>query len=283
MTEYTHKFHKNVFSEFHQVDVLSNFEMEMKTRKNPEITFPKCDIAFVFEEETIGILSHRDDYCFLNDEGLKLAEEKGYLGFVFDLKEPIKQAKPVKTYGDFYLDGSPAWDDKRLDVKTWKHLLKKYDNDKTLQEMIDKDIVILPLSFVSNDPFVALERINIDPSLFKTMKYDCPFIDGNSFYSALPVAAFIKPEYKDDILAIQGRKLNFYHKDMINMKNIKDSFFVGSAHPEALRSRSDHVFRLGHGYTDCTLPSDGSTDTELMLIEYEHAYLLVDVRFWYNQ
>lgn len=292
MPRFTHKFHPSVFSNISYVDVKSRFEIEYHDFKIDGENMDNISLAFVDlkTDDVLGFIRKDDsNICLINTAGLNIVKTEKLQVFTYELTAPIYQKDPIKTTGDLFIDGSPTWEDEDHDKESFKKLsslrslLIPYDGDKHLQKMIENDHCLIPLSFVNSDPLKALDKMNIDRSFYEQFKYDCPFVDGNKYNSLLPFAVIVKPEHVNDSKMLIDTFLNSFSKDMISEKNLNDTFFVHSTHPDSLIQNVRHTSRLGHGYTSGTLPSDGSVNTKICLIEYEHAYVMIEMHVWYNK
>lgn len=127
------------------------------------------------------------------------------------------------------------------------------------------------------NPWVSLKSmgVNSDP-LVEAFKYECPYT-GNTFYHFIPVAIVIK----NDVDAY--RKSPYDLKDfdyMFDLDWINNDLLRGQ-HPE-LNTISESM--LGHGFTTCTLPTDGDGGWIEVLIELDNGDYLFGVCWeWYNK
>jgi hypothetical protein len=134
---------------------------------------------------------------------------------------------------------------------------------------------LLPLCMTS-DPWITLARYNVDASDLKTMlEYECPFSD-NKYYWFIPNLILIK----NDVEIYRQGKLKSKEYDYYF-----DTAFMKQMHGDRL-FELDEVQRafLGHGYTDGTLPSDGSGKLERAAVALENGdFLLGRTWLWFNK
>jgi hypothetical protein len=134
---------------------------------------------------------------------------------------------------------------------------------------------LLPLMMTS-DPWITLTRYNVDAGDLKTMlEYECPWSD-NRYYWFMPNLILVR---KDVGIYRQGRlkdkEYDYYF----------DTAFIKHIHGHNI-FELDNVHRafLGHGYTDSTLPSDGSGRLEKAAVALENGdFLLGWTWIWFNK
>lgn len=296
MQDFKHKFHISILDNLSKIDSVSRYCAMSKLNSNPDDSLAldviktldeneDISMIVVLDDQFVGIVEKRARFCLLNEKGLAFAVENNALHFKAERHIPIQHKVEGEhfIYGDLMSESYPDWRDKGLEYGSLKSFFTEYHGEETFKDFMKKGYATLPISFIRTNFNNALEYLNIDPDFFEQFKYECPFIRGNTFYGVVPVLAFIEPKKVKDVFEVLGTKLGFFERDMATESNIKDSFFESTVKPDVLINNPKHVYRIGHGYTDCTLPSDGSTDKQLMLLSYGDLQLLVEVRVWFNQ
>jgi hypothetical protein len=128
------------------------------------------------------------------------------------------------------------------------------------------------LEGISHNTWKSLNTIlneKVEPPTYK-----CPWTD-NSFYSLIPLAIMSTDihKYKDSV------KIPSFKLDMIFDFEWTSYHFPVNEHNHDI-SKS----LLGHGYTFCTLPYDGSPGTELTLMELSNGdHVICKSIIWYNK
>jgi hypothetical protein len=129
----------------------------------------------------------------------------------------------------------------------------------------------------SVNPWVSINRMGIDVENLKNVfKYICPYT-GNIYYHFLPLA----------IILSDNSDVNFYR---IPPYNTPDWDFFFDLSWNKCKIYGDYEMSsiaesmLGHGYTDYTLPSDGSGKFIKVLIELSNGDFLFGYCWeWYNK
>jgi len=193
---------------------------------------------------------------FLSDNGVWLTERvpPEYL-CLRPLIKPITQKRPYKPDCGDILSGG-------------EYLVRMVKDKEDLGNLLGANIV-------SQNPWSSLKRLGIDTeSLKKAFKYHCPYT-GNIYYHFIPAAILVKsvePYRKypyDEIDWDWAFDLEW------NRERTKEG------HPE-LNNVGESM--LGHGYTEGTLPSDGSGSFIKVLIELSNGdYLFGYCWEWYNK
>lgn len=123
------------------------------------------------------------------------------------------------------------------------------------------------------DPWRVLQKLNVDcEDLKQKSVYEDYMIEGNKYYWFLPhiLESDDVSKYKNDI----PESLFGY---------ATDSTFFSIDFNECEVSIIDQVL-LGHGYTLCTLPSDGSPELEWMYVELSNGDRIIGPGWmWYNK
>ena len=156
-----------------------------------------------------------------------------------------------------------------------EYLVRKVDYKEKLGDY-------LWISLFGNNPWNALERLGIESKELKeTFKYKCPFSD-NIYYHFTPV------------VLVLNNGVDSYRKYYEEQNGIKDPLYTDylfdtkwgrrlsmEVLPEATTIQ---MAMLGHGYTEGTLPSDGSGDFINVLIELDNGdFLFGHCWEWYNK
>jgi len=107
--------------------------------------------------------------------------------------------------------------------------------------------------------------------------YECPYI-GNRHFWLLPIAIM-----SDDIQKYKSKVSDCWFKEMVF-----DFDFVSGNAPinEALEDGGSTLIKsfMGHGYTDGTLPNDGSGNRELITMKLDNGdYIVAISHIWYNK
>lgn len=132
---------------------------------------------------------------------------------------------------------------------------------------------------VSDNPWKSLKVLGIDVApLKKAFQYSCPYTR-NTYYHFIPLA----------ILLIEGHDVDMYRKGPYESPSWNFAFDL------EWNKKRCHTFddfglnrvadsMLGHGYTDGTLPSDGSGEHIRVLIELSNGDFLFGYCWqWYNK
>lgn len=118
--------------------------------------------------------------------------------------------------------------------------------------------------------FIDNKQIDL---ILKNYKYICPFRK-IKYYGLLPLGIFTTDKYKyEKIINDEKYLYKYLYTDILN--SIEElNYFVSSI---------DKTY-LGHGYTECTLPSDGSLEWKYYIAELENGdELLVTTFEWFNK
>jgi hypothetical protein len=129
------------------------------------------------------------------------------------------------------------------------------------------------------NPWESIEAMGISTKLLKeAFQYTCPYTE-NTYYHFIPLA----------ILLIDGHDINMYRKPPYNSPSMDYAFDL-EWNKERCHTFDDFSMSsvaesmLGHGYTDGTLPSDGSGEHIRVLIELANGDFLFGYCWqWYNK
>ncbi|MFS1430861.1 hypothetical protein LMH73_028060 [Vibrio splendidus] len=267
------RFHKTVFDDCNEI-----------TRTIINLSENDFDVAtgYLWNNVLIGFSRSRNIYCQLNSDGLKAVKELGLSAFSFDEHKPIKQNNATITFdGDILINGTPS-DTDDADSAYIRSVCKSFDVNDDLMKYHSEGYGIMPLKLTRTRILDSLSLLNIDKTIFDSFIYECPFIEGNKHYSALPIMALIKPEHIEQTFKNLNNLLGRTDKQIITEKNYDDPFFQAISMPSSLIQNSEHKALMGQGYTIGTLPSDGMISYEHVLFEYENIFLLVILTIWYN-
>lgn len=174
--------------------------------------------------------------------------------------KPVIQKQPYKPeIGDILSGG--------------EYIVRQVGNKEKLEDY-------LFIGVFGNNPWHALERLNIDSTKLKeAFKYKCPFSE-NIYYHFVPVALILKngvDSYRNFYEEQNGEGM--YSDYLFDLEWIKQ--MSQDVLPEA---NTIQMAMLGHGYTDGTLPSDGSGDFINVLIELDNGdFLFGHCWEWYNK
>lgn len=118
---------------------------------------------------------------------------------------------------------------------------------------------------INNDPWETLTALSINVApLKKAFQYSCPYTR-NTYYHFIPLA----------ILLIDGHDIDMYRK---GYESPSWDFAFN------LKWSKQCCSMLGHGYTDGTLPSDGSGKHIKVLIELDNGdFLFGYCWLWFNK
>jgi hypothetical protein len=176
--------------------------------------------------------------------------------------QPITQVKPYKPeFGDILSGG--------------EYLVRKVKNKEDLGDY-------LWVGTFGNNPWHAIERLGIDSTKLKAIfRYSCPFTD-NVYYHFIPVVVILKngeKTYRKTFEDANGGPSTGF--DYLFDLEWSRGLTIKGVLPEA---NTIQMTMLGHGYTDGTLPNDGSGDFINVLIELDNGdFLFGHCWEWYNK
>lgn len=146
----------------------------------------------------------------------------------------------------------------------------------TENEIKESSFLAIPLVFLNGyQPFFNLEKFCIDiKELKQKCMYECPFRKNTTFYGLVPFALKTNDakQYRQNDLTHSFYDFVFdtkwqknFLKQIISASQICQSF-------------------LGHGYTNCTLPTDGSNKIVNVKLQLSNDdFILAHTWEWYNK
>lgn len=188
------------------------------------------------------------------------------------ITDPITFNNQTEKYGD---EWGPCF------IGTFRDRVREY-NPKELH-----DLNMLNLGYFNLNPWKAL-RLLADHKIFddaavkklcESSRYKCPITD-NTYYALLPLAIF-----SDDLDKYfnEGFKPWYYEMAVDKSWNCQNDNSHLTYNAWRIYSAVHHCI-LGPGYTECTLPSDGSADHEIVMLDLSNGDKTVAVaRTWYNK
>lgn len=131
---------------------------------------------------------------------------------------------------------------------------------------------------------VSVNRLpkELQNELKKYFQYECPFIVGNRYLWFTPSFVFTDTPDKQEIMhqfqkTLKDKKMYGWFSDQIKAIEEFDEY------------RNNDTFGseglyMGHGYTDCTLPYDGSNHKDVCMIRVDNGDILVGQTWvWFNK
>jgi hypothetical protein len=143
--------------------------------------------------------------------------------------------------------------------------------EKEIKKEDIKNLNTIPICvYNGGNPWLSLiNRFGIDATVLEeAVKYSCPYTD-NHYYWFVPVR-----------LVLRKNTITYYKKDS------KDDYAYDIDWWKSVNFRMNTIINahLGHGYTDGTLPYDGSGNTEIVLVPLDNGDALLGYCwFWYNK
>lgn len=230
-----------------------------------------------YKDEILFVAFNRRD-LFLTDAFLESLskENKDFLLFE-NLKRPIKvkDHQKFKTIGDVILNDSYIYinEPSNLSQKKVAETLMHFD------EVVFNDLMKEHHCFNINELKTgsrkdALKLLGLSPIVISLTKYESPYSE-NTLYSLYPKFVIAK---KEDLKNILNNNMH----DSFHGIFLDKEFLSYDYNNVTYVSRSE-IMNQGDGYTDCTLPSDGSVYFEHVLLKYENLYLVCSLSVWFNK
>jgi len=118
---------------------------------------------------------------------------------------------------------------------------------------------------------------------FKALfQYECPFIKGNRYYWFSPV--FICTDIPNEIDLMHQFMEDYNGGWKSNKLKQIEQFDKYGEYPDKVYTLENEYLYMGHGYTYGTLPSDGSRDTDIVMIHISNGDIIVGKTWvWYNK
>lgn len=164
------------------------------------------------------------------------------------------------------------------DIFYWqKWMYDIIDTEEKVNKLIN-EYEFIGLQYFSELTFEVLKKLNIEYPPFET--YKCPY-SGIKFLGVLPLYLFSKDisKYRDYFHEENMIAIMTFDQDY-NKKKLKEY----DSKIEALDVDDIGKAMQGHGYTECTLPTDGYGEWKLFLVKLSNDDLLLVRNYvWYNK
>lgn len=157
--------------------------------------------------------------------------------------------------------------------------------------MIEKANLV-GVGYLGPSPWGALGRLGVDSKqIMGLFAYECPFIKGNRYWHFCPWLIITSKNTDEYRQRAKTRYMSWL--DMAVDSDWVRKMYVGSyrnpdspyrINPDKIEPDRVSAAILGHGYTYCTLPSDGHGCHELACLELDNGDLLVGwLWVWFNK
>lgn len=265
-------FHGNETDVTFEVRELSDFGLENEGRR----------MAFFVKGELAGVNIYDDfiNYIMVTEIGHQFLQQHApEMEYKTELPKASEKRLKQKIFGDLFNNGSPDWRDDNKDIKLIKSQFGKFTEN--LHEKFCNDYFAFPITNIGRHMIKAVKELNVDISYFDKFKYNDPYY-GYEHSALVPVMAFIKPEHKEKYRKILSSSVSSHTLDIVFDK--EETFFREGFEDIDFHSENPHVkMLLGAGYTDCTLPSDGSVNAEYVTLTFDDFYLICLAQIWFNK
>ena len=148
---------------------------------------------------------------------------------------------------------------------------------------------LIHLGYIERDSWNTLESAGIDGDKFREKSiYKCPWINGNKYYWHLPVAIITQDNYDTYKERIYSKIPDYicdmvFDEDWMNNRIYSKMFDKAPRLPEHYPGGVQQSI-MGHGYTDFTLPNDGSGSIRFSMAKLDNGDNLICYSWvWYNK
>lgn len=182
----------------------------------------------------------------------------------------IKQQKPFKyNIGDF------EW---------WTDYIAEF----TEQDIENNEVLPLNTRLMQN-PWAIMKCMPFDQEnlrvMRKTAMYSCPFDEKFVFYGAIPLVVFSDniDKYRTEYFSNEEYDIYFDSEWTKGMNCRVHDMHTGAIRLDFPFSSCQRAY-MGHGFTNCTLPSDGSNRIVSAKIELSNGdWLGIKTWLWFNK
>lgn len=239
--------------------------------------------VYFVKDKLAGILVHEQHQQFLmvTEEGHQFLQIHAPLQeYKKELPMPITDKRLQNDIqGDLFFEGVPHFHED----KDNEHTRSRFGRfSEELRDEFSDNYLPVPLTHLSSNIFVATESLNIDIEYLEQFQYEDPNY-GYKHYALVPVMAYIKKECADKYKEILSSDLSNFAFNVIFDDDKDDFFRENLCNIDNYTNHSSIITLLGAGYTDCTLPSDGSLSTEFITLQFEDFYLVCLTHIWFNK
>lgn len=153
---------------------------------------------------------------------------------------------------------------------------------ESVKEVSTGKKILIPCHFNTPTSWYVLHKAGVENALEVQDKllYDCPFVSRNRYFWAIPILICAKDPTVYDYIPDHWRDDDFLrnHSNIIEHLDSKEARYSNAKLSDLQRAI------LGHGYTDSTLPTDGSNGIELAAVELSNGdKVIVAMWVWYNK
>lgn len=262
--------HKDVY---YKIDSLKQYGFEEHSHSSIYYVKNKLAGIFVHDEHSEFLMVTEDGHQFLQIHA-PLEEYKK------ELPSPITENRlKYDIQGDLFFDGTPHFQEDEHNENI-RSRFGKFSEE--IRDEFSNKYFPVPLTHLSPNIFVATELLNIDVTYLEQFKYEDPNY-GYEHYALVPVMAYIKPEHAEKYKEILRNDLSSFAFSVVFEEDKDDFFRKNLCNIDNYVNSSSIVPLLGAGYTDCTLPSDGSLSTEFVTLQFEDFYLVCLTHIWFNK
>lgn len=266
------------------------------TRKHPEIVYSfenlkefginssnekQTSTVYYLDGDMVAasIYDMPNNYLIVNEKGHQFLQ-KNNANMQYKEERPIvlEKENQMNISGDIFQNGSPDWRD-TSNIRMVKSQFGIFEKD--MHNEYCKKYYPLPLTHINRNVLNAVKELNVDVKYFKQFNYTDPYYQFKHC-ALVPFYAYIKPEVEDKYKSILSSVLRSTSIDILFDKNAGDLFRSNIENLDIYINTPHVSVLLGAGYTDGTLPSDGSLSTEFVKLEFEDFYLICLCHFWYN-